>query len=504
MASTPPPPIAGPAAPPPVIPPNPPEPQPVIALPSVNTESPATESNQLATPRQQESFSSAPSTVTIPSYSRWFSWKKIHETERRILSEFFDSKSPSRNPKTYKYYRNLIIKKYRENPSRKITFTEVRKTIVGDVGSIRRVFDFLENWGLINYTSSRQSLKWEDKESKSAAISSSPSSAGSQNTNAKKEGGRKACDGCKSAISIACFSCVKVDLTLCARCFVRGNYRVGLNSADFKRVDISEEPTKTDWTDKETLRLLEGLLHYGDDWKKVAHHVNSRSEKECAVHFLKLPFGEQFMEPVDADEIGKNCNDLPNHQSNSETVSEDTALSSPSKSRHLTPLADASNPIMAQAAFLSAFVGSDIAEATAQAAVRALSEQDFTSSQGEYGVQASEFIEEIDKEGPSAINVHTAARSLEEAAMEASSLLEKEENAVEQSISDIIEVQMKEVQDKLVNFERLEMHMEKEWAQLQQLKELLFADQLTLLHQRGPKKFSQSAEEKIKVSDVVT
>ncbi|KAG9455366.1 hypothetical protein H6P81_008270 [Aristolochia fimbriata] len=502
MASTPPPAVAGPAAPPPVNPSNPPESPAIAALPSVNTESPATESNQLATPRPLESTPSGPSTVSIPSYSRWFSWKKIHETERRVLPEFFDSKSPARNPRTYKYYRNLIIKKYRQNPSKKITFTEVRRTIVGDVGSVRRVFDFLENWGLINYTSSRQSLKWEDKESKSAAISSSPSSAGSQNTNAKKEVARKVCDGCKSVISIACFSCVKVDLTLCARCFVRGNYRVGLNSADFKRVDISEEPTKTDWSDKETLRLLEGLLHYGDDWKKVAHHVCSRSEKECVVRFLKLPFGEQFMEPVDADGIAKKHKDPMKQQGDGETASENTALLSPSESRHLTPLADASNPIMAQAALLSAFVGSNIADAAAQAAVRALSEVDFTNDQEEYDVVSRELVEEIDKEVSTSANGHLTKGSFGQSATEALALLEKEESEVEQSISNIIEVQMKEVQNKIVNFERLELHMEKEWAQLQHLKDLLLADQLTLLQQRGPQKFPQIAEEKIKVSDV--
>lgn len=48
------------------------------------------------------------------------------------------------------------------------------------------------------------------------------------------------------------------ELTLCARCYVR---RVGI---EFKRVELRE---------KETLLLLEAVMHYGDDWKKVAQHV---------------------------------------------------------------------------------------------------------------------------------------------------------------------------------------------------------------------------------------
>ncbi|KHN33769.1 SWI/SNF complex subunit SWI3B [Glycine soja] len=50
------------------------------------------------------------------------------------------------------------------------------------------------------------------------------------------------------------------------------------------------------------------------------------------------------------------------------------ASAEPSKRMRLTPLADASNPIMAQAAFLSALAGSEVAQAAAQAALTTLSE----------------------------------------------------------------------------------------------------------------------------------
>lgn len=136
----------------------------------------------------------------------------------------------------------------------------------------------------------------------------------------------------------------QADLILCARCFVRGNYQLGLNSGDFKRVDISEE-TKTNWTEKETLHLLEAILQFGNDWKKVAEHVGGRSEKECVARFIKLPFREQFMGASDIDEVDKYYH--KKDQLNAERV-EISAISSPAKRRCLTPLADASNPIMAQ------------------------------------------------------------------------------------------------------------------------------------------------------------
>lgn len=130
------------------------------------------------------------------------------------------------------------------------------------------------------------------------------------------------------------FNLMQHDLTLCARCYVRGNYRVGLNSSDFRRVEISEE-VKTDWNDKETLHLLEAVMHYGDDWKRVAAHVGGgRSEKECVARFIKLPFGEQLVGLPESSDVDKNLG------------SKNSSL--PDKRMRLTPLADASNPIMAQ------------------------------------------------------------------------------------------------------------------------------------------------------------
>lgn len=114
---------------------------------------------------------------------------------------------------------------------------------------------------------------------------------------------------------------------------MRGNYRVGLNTTDFKRVEISEE-AKSDWSDKETLQLLEAIMHYGDDWKKVAEHVNGRSAKECVARFVKLPFGEQFDGPPESGEV------------DTELGLQNAMISA--KRMHLSPLADASNPIMAQ------------------------------------------------------------------------------------------------------------------------------------------------------------
>lgn len=93
----------------------------------------------------------------------WFQWGNIHEIERISLREFFDGSSITRTPRIYKEYRDFIICKYREDPSRPLAFTHVRKSLVGDVSSLHKVFTFLEKWGLINFTASPTDAVPHDK-----------------------------------------------------------------------------------------------------------------------------------------------------------------------------------------------------------------------------------------------------------------------------------------------------------------------------------------------------
>lgn len=104
---------------------------------------------------------------------------------------------------------------------------------------------------------------------------------------------------------------------------------------------------KADWTEKETLYLLEAIMHYGDDWKRVAQLVGGRSEKECVAQFMKLPFGEQYLKYPNSGEVDNKYNAMKD-QVDAGCGLESSGASFPSKRMCLTPLADASNPIMAQ------------------------------------------------------------------------------------------------------------------------------------------------------------
>lgn len=55
-----------------------------------------------------------------------------------------------------------------------------------------------------------------------------------------------------------------------------------------------------DWTEQETLLLLEALELHKDDWNKVCEHVGTRTQDECILHFLRLPIEDPYLEDPDA------------------------------------------------------------------------------------------------------------------------------------------------------------------------------------------------------------
>ncbi|GFZ10561.1 switch subunit 3 [Actinidia rufa] len=369
--------------------------------------------------------------------------------------------------------------------------------------SIRRVFDFLETWGLVNYSpgpASKLPLKWEEKETKSnSALSQSTQPTGNsvEPTVPKK----RLCCGCKTVCSIACFACDKYDLTLCARCYVRGNYRVGVNSTEFRRVEINEE-IKTDWTEKEILHLLEAIMHYGDDWKRVAELVGRRSEIECVTRFIKLPFGEQFVGASDSTDVNKKFYQMED-QNNAEFGLQSFGKSFANKRMRPSPLTDASNPIVAQASFLSALVGVEVAEVAASAAVKALAEFSYGPLK-----RLLDFFQVMQDSkcctkspfGLRGHDVDTTLKTLEGPLVDVKSQLHKEEQDLERAISSIAEVQMKDIQDKISHFEEFESQVEREWQQLQQTKNTLFVDQLTLLFNKTPApKAGESMQQLVKI-----
>ena len=105
---------------------------------------------------QWEQFKPGPNDETItpaelltPKPS-WYHPDRISTLERTMLPEWFNGSSSHRTPNTYVKTRERMIQISTELANRNLTNAIIRRSIVGDVGSLHRLRSFLVEWGLIN------------------------------------------------------------------------------------------------------------------------------------------------------------------------------------------------------------------------------------------------------------------------------------------------------------------------------------------------------------------
>nr|NVI75805.1 moira [Cucujiformia] len=266
----------------------------------------------------------------------------IHEIEKRALPEFFNGRNKSKTPEIYLAYRNFMMDTYRLNPTEYITSTACRRNLAGDVCAIMRVHAFLEQWGLINYqvdTDSRPTPMGPPPTSHFHILSDTPS--GLQPVNPPKtpqpSAARTLLDLDKAQepkkqenIELASSFGLKLDQYAKKPAALRNKSAASLTR---------------DWTEQETLLLLEGLEMYKDDWNKVCEHVGSRTQDECILHFLRLPIEDPYLEDPEA---GGALGPLAYQP---------------------IPFSKSGNPIMSTVAFLASIVDPRVAAAAAKSAM---------------------------------------------------------------------------------------------------------------------------------------
>lgn len=291
--------------------------------------------------------------IIVPSYSAWFDYNSIHVVEKRALPEFFNAKNKSKTPEIYLAYRNFMIDTYRLNPTEYLTSTACRRNLAGDVCAIMRVHAFLEQWGLINYqidAESRPTPMGPPPTSHFHVLSDTP--CGLQAINPQKIAQPLAAS--KALLDMDKKIEKKDDPNAPATVKQEPGSEIAPGAQFGLRLDqYAKKPAamknKTaasmtrEWTDQETVLLLEALEMYKDDWNKVCEHVGSRTQDECILHFLRLPIEDPYLE-------------------------DDTTFLGPLSYQPI-PFSKAGNPIMSTVAFLASVVDPRIAASAAKAAM---------------------------------------------------------------------------------------------------------------------------------------
>ena len=310
--------------------------------------------------------------IVIPSYSAWFDYNAIHTVERRALPEFFNQENKSKTAEVYLAYRNFMIDTYRLNPTEYLTVTACRRNLAGDVCTIMRVHAFLEQWGLINYqvdSEQRPTPMGPPSTAHFHVYVDAPSGlqtgaslkATVQPPSATLNGSNKENDIISAQMTNSS------DLKSAATpALTNGNLKqenFGLKLDQYGKKDEyykNKEASKLsrEWTEQETLLLLEGVDKYKDDWNKVCEHVGSRTQDECILQFLRLPIEDPYLED---DPSQTNLNGL-----SSQSVLGPLAYQP-------IPFSKVGNPIMSTVAFLASVVDPRIAQAATRTAMEEFS-----------------------------------------------------------------------------------------------------------------------------------
>ncbi|ESQ39410.1 hypothetical protein EUTSA_v10001411mg [Eutrema salsugineum] len=471
---------------------------------------------------------------TIPAQSSWFLWHDIHEIERREFEEFFSESSITRTPKVYKEYRDFIINKYREDTSRRLTFTSIRKYLVGDVNLLQKVFLFLENWGLINFGSKSDHVLLVENQGKHKAKIEQGSPPGIRVTatpnsmrpitapppveeraepgvklppltsysdvfsDLKKPSDGLICGHCGERCDSAFYQHNKSIVNLCEKCFKNGDYGEN-NSADDFRLNSGNSAAAV-WTEEEILLLLESVLKHGDDWELIAQSVSSKSRLDCISKLIELPFGEFLMgsasgrldsspsHPVEQMKTdGQETREEKEHH-----VDEDEPLA---KRKRVALISDGDTSLMKQVAAMACKAGPSVTTAAAKAAIAALCDEASCPKEiletGGYtnlavdradGDKDTDMEEEhADKEDlPVALRIRASvATALGAAAANAKILADQEEREMEHVAARIIDQQ--KLESKLKFLDHLELIMDAEEKVMEGVKETILQERISVL-----------------------
>ncbi|XP_062321496.1 SWI/SNF complex subunit SMARCC1 isoform X2 [Osmerus eperlanus] len=274
--------------------------------------------------------------IIIPSYAAWFDYNCIHEIERRALPEFFNGKNKSKSPEIYLAYRNFMIDTYRLNPQEYLTSTSCRRNLTGDVCAVMRVHAFLEQWGLVNY----------QVDAESRPLPMGPPPTPHFNVLADTPSGLMPLHHRPPQIPS---SQQMLNFPEKGKDKPTDLQNFGLRTDLYSKKNPKSKGTSggREWTEQETLLLLEALEMYKDDWNKVSEHVGSRTQDECILHFLRLPIEDPYLE-------------------NSEASLGPLAYQP-------VPFSQSGNPVMSTVAFLASVVDPRVASAAARAALEEFS-----------------------------------------------------------------------------------------------------------------------------------
>ncbi|KAG2222280.1 hypothetical protein INT45_006959 [Circinella minor] len=422
--------------------------------------------------------------VAIPHYASWFNMETIHDIERVSLPEFFTGRSKSKTPNIYQDYRDFMINTYRLNPTEYLAVTACRRNLAGDVCAIMRVHAFLEQWGLINSECDPATLpstvgppftghfrltadtprglqpfrpsikakmaKSDDNKKNELEMNLQLRQQLFESTQEQAENlSHKPyyCTTCGTDCTRERYHSLKTkNMDLCPTCYKEGRFPSTVMSSDFIKHEPGRyEHAEDDWTDEETLLLLEAIETFDDDWNAIAEHVGTRTREQCIMHFLQLPIEEPYVSSMPSARILEHKR---------------------------TPFSQADNPVMSILAYLSSAVDPELASIAAEAAIEFQETGKRKKIQQDEDENMDEGTQQVKK--PRNAVEKAAAVALGSAAAKAKSLAGIEEREIRRLVHSVIDFEVKKLDTKMNHFDELEAVLENDLEHIAQLRQEVF------------------------------
>ena len=235
-----------------------------------------------------------------------------------------------------------------------------------------------------------------------------------------------------------------------------------------------------DWSDQETLLLLEAIEMYDDDWNAIEEHVGSRTAQQCIRKFLELPIEDPYLQ---------------------------TEGSMGPLRFGRVPFEQADNPIMSVVAWLAGVMGPGVASQAAKTALHTLTdgkpeeserkstdvakeaETTQTSSSKDEASAANDTADGMNVDGPEQKSgsgiphskvVRAAKLALGASAKAADTLADAEDAHIKSTLANLIKLTLTKLEIKMAQFEELEEILEDERKGLESARVALLNERLTV------------------------
>lgn len=400
-------------------------------------------------------------TIVLPSYSSWFNLSTIHEIERESLPEFFQTSNKNKTAEIYMKYRNFMINSYRLNPNDYLSYTAVRRNLIGDAGSLLRLHKFLTKWGLINYQ-----VRPETKPKQSE-----PPYTGDFVIDYDTPRGMFPFESYKPPTSFPDLSKFKAILAPPTSITEENNNKVvergggeaaalGENSATtdgppLKKRKIIKPDINENWSEDSLKKLVEGVSKHKNDWYKIAEYVGeNKTPDECIIRFLQLPIEDKFLED-NKDLLGP-LKYIPN-----------------------LSFSPSDNPIMSTLSFLVNMVDTDVAIAASNRAIKVMDKK--------LEKKLNSF-KDINNEKKAIEDTADPLKDIKDAAVNSFGIIGArsrlfatfEEREMHKSLVNIVQHQLKIVDMKLAKLTSLEKEFELQRKQLEKKSNELLEEKLAI------------------------